>query len=730
MVVHNNNNNHPLRRQRQPQPCYNNNNNNNNNNNHGQQQPQPQQEQQHLNHLQSQIQYNLQQIQQFRQGHFAASNPAAFSTTLDNIPTAAAALAATQRYHHPAPATSGSQNPNPMSADSWTLNGQQTPRHPQLFGHQRDSSLSSVGSNTPASPYNANTTNPQIAVTDAVGDGLHEMTGAGDSNYTFARTKPMALSDQFYANTLAFNGHGGGMIKLNGHHTMGDMNISDGVHGVPALTGAQHQRQGGLAPASDRPVHNSSRPVSVASSVGGDSPATPPFHEHEDEHRRARNGEGPDSPVLFPLDSDPEYIDEYLHFRYDDTASATGVIMPKLDRTMTDIYNDELYSPNFTITSASPSPQTHLALSPSNDLFSQRLQAANSRHLYAVQSPVPSDSRGRSPFRHGSPYASVVNEFPQVGTNQARLESAQQLRERRKAEEDARQLQQQMARNSQQEQQQQQNTPTTISPKDAVLEFNEADVDSSFPLFPPQETNTYGLPQHDGSGNMNRVTSQQSASPFQSMSTTPANAAFTFTMPSNVQMTQQYPFVPRQQSQSQQQQLTPSASTFSRMSSAEASNTDGGGSGNDGPVQRPDNTAAEGGTYTCTYHGCTRRFDTPALLQKHKREGHRQANALNHLRSPASVGLPESSAANSQAGPHKCNRINPSTGKPCNTVFSRPYDLTRHEDTIHNARKQKVRCQLCTEDKTFSRADALTRHYRVVHPDVELPGKHRRRAGI
>jgi uncharacterized Zn-finger protein len=88
-----------------------------------------------------------------------------------------------------------------------------------------------------------------------------------------------------------------------------------------------------------------------------------------------------------------------------------------------------------------------------------------------------------------------------------------------------------------------------------------------------------------------------------------------------------------------------------------------------------------------------------------------------------------SSLLNSQAGPHRCDRINPSTGKPCNTIFSRPYDLTRHEDTIHNAKKQKVHCNLCTEEKTFSRADALTRHYRVCHPDVELPGKHRRRGG-
>ncbi|KAI0403014.1 hypothetical protein F4802DRAFT_573412 [Xylaria palmicola] len=587
-----------------------------------------------------------------------------------------------------------------MSSDPWMLHSQQAPRQTQLFGHQRDSSLSSVASNVPSSPYHTSTTNPQIAVTDSVGDGMHDMTVAGDNNYTFGRTKSMAFPDGFYPTLGSFDGHGTGLIAMNGHNPIGDVSMADGV---PALAGAQHQRQGGLVPASDMAAPGSStrsRPVSVASSIGGDSPATPPFHDTEDEARRVQN------------------------------AAAPGVTMPKLDRTMTDVYNDELYSPNFTITSASPSPQTQLALSPNNDLFTQRIQAANSQHLYAAQSPVLSDSRGRSPFRQGSPYASIINEFPRVGTNQVRLESAQQLRERRKAEEDAKQLQQQMARNSQQEQYQQQSTPTTISPKDAVLEFNEADVDSNFPLFPPQESTTYDLGPNVGSGNMNRAASQQSASPFPSMSTTPANSAFTFSMAPNVQIPQQYPFVPRQQpqhQQQQQQQLTPSASSFSRMSSAEASNTDGGGS-NDGLVQRPDNTAAEGGTYTCTYHGCTRRFDTPALLQKHKREGHRQANALNHLRSPASVGLPDNNAMNSQAGPHRCTRINPSTGKPCNTLFSRPYDLTRHEDTIHNARKQKVRCHLCTEDKTFSRADALTRHYRVCHPDVELPGKHRRRA--
>jgi uncharacterized Zn-finger protein len=80
---------------------------------------------------------------------------------------------------------------------------------------------------------------------------------------------------------------------------------------------------------------------------------------------------------------------------------------------------------------------------------------------------------------------------------------------------------------------------------------------------------------------------------------------------------------------------------------------------------------------------------------------------------------------NTQAGPHKCERINPTTGKPCNTIFSRPYDLTRHEDTIHNARKQKVRCALCVEEKTFSRNDALTRHMVSAHDALRKPRANR-----
>lgn len=136
-------------------------------------------------------------------------------------------------------------------------------------------------------------------------------------------------------------------------------------------------------------------------------------------------------------------------------------------------------------------------------------------------------------------------------------------------------------------------------------------------------------------------------------------------------------------------------------------------------MKKPDSTSADSGGYTCTYRNCTLRFDTPQKLQKHKREGHRSSAAASD-----EGGM---TSRNSQAGPHKCERINPSTGKACNVIFSRPYDLTRHEDTIHNARKQKVHCPICTEEKSFSRNDALTRHLRVVHPEHADLSKSRRR---
>jgi hypothetical protein len=107
--------------------------------------------------------------------------------------------------------------------------------------------------------------------------------------------------------------------------------------------------------------------------------------------------------------------------------------------------------------------------------------------------------------------------------------------------------------------------------------------------------------------------------------------------------------------------------------------------------------------YSCTVPGCTLRFSKPSEMSKHRREAHRHT--------PFGPGSQKSQLS----GPSVCKRINMATGKVCNIVFSRPYDLTRHEDTIHNPSKRKATCELCTDDKTFSRKDALTRHKKVKH---------------
>ena len=77
-----------------------------------------------------------------------------------------------------------------------------------------------------------------------------------------------------------------------------------------------------------------------------------------------------------------------------------------------------------------------------------------------------------------------------------------------------------------------------------------------------------------------------------------------------------------------------------------------------------------------------------------------------------------------ESGPHKCTRVRPSTNQPCNTTFSRLYDLIRHEETVHRDSEKSVKCLVCTREKTFSRNDALARHMRVVHPEVNYLGKH------
>lgn len=294
-------------------------------------------------------------------------------------------------------------------------------------------------------------------------------------------------------------------------------------------------------------------------------------------------------------------------------------------------------------------------------MMADRLQAAQQDHL-RTNSPT-SNPRDKSPFRQNSPYGMPAPQRPQPILQKQR---------------------------------------TSISPKELMLDEHDVD-DNATPLFAPEQTQSMF-------GNRRN----------------PSNLSTFYTAASEptIQIPQQYPFVGQSRHGSQQGMHDVTPEFPAHMISMESTGDEGSSEPSSqrqkmaSQVQRPVDTSSDSGTYSCTYHGCHLRFESPAKLQKHKREGHRQT-------SPSSPNL---ALRNSQAGPHRCDRINPSTGKPCNSIFSRPYDLTRHEDTIHNGRKQKVRCHLCTEEKTFSRNDALTRHMRVVHPDVDWVGKQKRKA--
>ncbi|KAF3398583.1 Transcriptional regulator RPN4 [Penicillium rolfsii] len=435
----------------------------------------------------------------------------------------------------------------------------------------------------------------------------------------------------------------------------------------------QQQQQGdySLAPSVSTMSHN--------------SPVTPQTSLDElDDSKAMTNGEIQSFDVDF-------WTNEYSSFDpVSDYAGNNGGLIgiPKLNRTISDIYQDELFNP--TIMAApqqTMKPMNSNLLNPRN-VMADRLQAANQGHLSARSgSPAMGIKRDRSPFRQTSPFAGDLQMATSVPMPQNLMSMAHSTGN--------------------------QTDLKTMSPKDAVLDLDEGADAAMPPLFPSQQGDfnvgdAIGL-RRESSGSMRPAMSTMEA------------------FPSQYASVQQPQFYQQGRPQSNLLQQTPDfPASLPRLESTGSDLHSGTITPqaklpvNDNIV-RPNATSADGGTYTCTYHGCTLRFETPAKLQRHKREAHRQTTPGGHLISR------DTSLRNSQAGPHKCERINPSTGKPCNSIFSRPYDLTRHEDTIHNARKQKVRCHLCTEEKTFSRNDALTRHMRVVHPEVDWPGKQRRR---
>ncbi|QIW97309.1 hypothetical protein AMS68_002827 [Peltaster fructicola] len=562
--------------------------------------------------------------------------------------------------------------------------------------HQRTPSASTVASTGPASPYNNNNSNashPQIANTDF------------DPSYNQAFSKdPITVADPAYLSVNYVPGQASGIF---GGSDMKSFALDNPLQFAD------------LSPSSRQSM----------STVEQDSPTTPGSASEDVDVKQVKNV--------------PEFRTFNPHLQLARTESAA--------------YQDELYNPaNY---NAAPAPKVAKLQPPAfthRTLVNQRLETAN---MARSQSPT-SAQRERSPFREGSQLAPADSWTSPSGPMSTAASRRQKLKEEREEAEYAL------------HRPQLQREPTkTISPKDALLDYNEADQPSLF-----QDSVPIGYKQHLGNDATEALTptylAQRNPTTFtlppssqtSSMAgfrASPADAFPTnfnnFTQPALPTTTAavQNPYLNNYQ---QVSHLTPTypATSLDPTPDFPAHLTSMESSISEGPplssqesatmtLQRPTDTRAATGAYTCTYHGCAQRFESPTLLQKHKREFHRsqqpQRDGLSvdtSSESPRSTASPAPTsgsgltsaqilARNSQAGPHKCTRINPSTGKPCNTIFSRPYDLTRHEDTIHNGRKQKVRCPYCREEKTFSRNDALTRHMRVVHPDVENSGKRGRR---
>ena len=552
----------------------------------------------------------------------------------------------------------------------------QTPSHNQNRGHQRASSSSSAGSST--SQY------------QAVGPSS---TGFQQTFSNHLPTPTQTPTQDSFMNSSNFN-----------NYTPTSANMDQ------TMVAHMSMKQALMDQGDDVPEFAHSARQSV-SSYGHDSPATP------------HTATGDEMDFKIPANDMRQHT------------------VPKFERTYTDIAADNFYDPSAVAQSIPQTkPVQSSLLSPYRSSANENVQRALQAAQYArSQSPSSTVSRGDSPFRRGSPYRQPSNNFnsPLVGTAAA-------AREQNRKADAAYAMKSQMQASQEPE-------PKTISPKDALLDYREADEDSKVSLFPDSGASEYDG-QYNG-GNQYRNATQQnfdlttssssqsyrrddwvtpqfpSGFPVSAAPSLQSSSSFNFVAPSvqqsgmhGMSSSSQYRSAPNNMSSVVDQ--TPEfpahlTSMESSASEAEPANSQS----SDRYLQKPTSSGADSGTYSCTYHGCSQRFETPQKLQKHKREGHRNANLGTTMTSAAIL------ERNSQAGPHKCERINPTTGKPCNTVFSRPYDLTRHEDTIHNARKQKVRCALCVEEKTFSRNDALTRHMRVVHPEVDFPGKHRRRGG-
>ncbi|RPA92842.1 hypothetical protein L873DRAFT_1830968 [Choiromyces venosus 120613-1] len=366
---------------------------------------------------------------------------------------------------------------------------------------------------------------------------------------------------------------------------------------------------------------------------------------------------------------------------------------PKLARTISDAIQDELFNPGIapgtSITSQSRQDPNNV-----NSGLPTFLQQAQTRHSMARATPPT--TRHHSPFRTDSPFHPAARAHFPLPQSPSRTTSLLPVGNE---------------------------APKTISPKDAYVEYCEPeDEEVKGSLFPQDDAYSQDGSVHGGSykSSIHGDDDAQSDHSFGIKTEESFGSMATSRRESDVSMnfnpqlyagngSQQYaqiggyPYTYSQMSRHSEEDRSDPISQASAVEEERDYDYNPASS----PNSKPTESKANRGVYTCTVPGCTQRFPTTTKMSKHRREAHRQSTPLSSIKSH-------------HLGPHKCTRINPTTNKPCNTIFSRPYDLTRHEDTIHNTNRQKVRCEICNDEKTFSRQDALTRHKKVKdHSDLQ-----------
>ncbi|KAA8914534.1 hypothetical protein FN846DRAFT_902028 [Sphaerosporella brunnea] len=483
-------------------------------------------------------------------------------------------------------------------------------------------------------------------------------------------------------------------------HSMGFPKQQQQYFQQPTFTGSfGHRSDEEELPALSPSRGNTSRPpVSEA-----DMPVTP-IHSplHGDASRC----------VQAPAVRENTYIEDWMEGCLQELDNNNNNNVPKLARTVSDAVQDELFNPGI-----APGTTRSLPEHPSetNSQLPTLFQQAQNQHAMARGTPSVQPVlmiRDRSPFRANSPFhpartqQEIVTPPPRTTAflNPGAYTSARARREKDLLR-DAELLREQMKK----EYEEMQQTPKTISPKDAYIEYHEPEGNGIHGSLFSSSQNDNSYSQHsavDAKSESDGTSYHGSIHGDDEGSETEHSYASNSRRASDVNMDYSMPTYHGAQQFGDHLNVR-DYGWGENTSSREGSD----GSRRSDPnyeltsVRRPEDTMANDGAYSCTVSGCTQRFSTASKMSKHRREAHRN-------NTPMGRDAPMKSLLQ---GPSRCARINPTTGKPCNTVFSRPYDLTRHEDTIHNTARQKVRCEICNDEKTFSRHDALTRHKKVKH---------------